>query len=279
MSPDSFAIGAESHISWRLALTSSCSVLLSVVAALGNHRWVQQGSFQQCEHPLDVWFSVACLQVMGFGVAFVIGRTAESSTSWWCVEPCSQVGKVAFTCTWAVLLPSLAAWTALGMNWLLDTLHSTPDCFPADAYLTPTVCAVFQIFCFMAAVSYGVFVAIIWDAERCRKVNAIAITAVIDRDLVERWGELKPSAHMELCGGIKPHEFDDLPRHTLKRAGGDCVICLSGLAQGDHARTLPACGHVFHRACIDLWLLRQVRCPLCATDVRKLKSCNSDAAQ
>lgn len=279
MSSDTFVARSECHTSPRLALTSSCSVLLVAVCALGNHSWVQQGSFYQCEHPLDVWFSLACLQVLLFGVAVTIGRAAENGSSWWCVEPHSQVGKVAFTCTWAVLLPSLAAWTALGMNWLLDTLHSTPDCFPSDGYFTPTLCALSQIFFFMGAASYGVFVSIIWDAERCRKVNAIAIEAVVDRDLVERWGQLKPSAHLELCGGIKPHEFDDLPRHTVNCTGSECVICLSGLDRGDHARTLPACGHIFHRACIDLWLLRQVRCPLCAADVRFLKAGLSDAAQ
>ena len=32
---------------------------------------------------------------------------------------------------------------------------------------------------------------------------------------------------------------------------------------GESARTLPACGHVFHMACIDSWLLWKPQCPMC----------------
>ncbi|KAI4989411.1 hypothetical protein ZWY2020_036728 [Hordeum vulgare] len=32
---------------------------------------------------------------------------------------------------------------------------------------------------------------------------------------------------------------------------------------GESARRLPACGHVFHLACIDSWLLWKPHCPMC----------------
>lgn len=228
---------------------------------------------QQCLHPLDLWVLLACLQAVGFVLAFVVGRVAEHGAAWWFIEPRSRGGKAAFTLTWALQLPLLCAWTALGMSWLGDTLHSTPDCFPADGLLTPTLCAVCQVLSGLAAVAYAVFVLNVWDAERCRRANAAAIRCVEDNDLVCRWGQLKPAASMELCGGLSPTEFEELPRHLVGRDGGDCVICLDALREGDNARSLPQCGHVFHRACIDLWLLRQTRCPLCAVDVRGSKEC------
>ncbi|KAF7067025.1 hypothetical protein CFC21_072947 [Triticum aestivum] len=42
-----------------------------------------------------------------------------------------------------------------------------------------------------------------------------------------------------------------------------CPICLHEFQAGESARRLPACGHVFHLACIDSWLLWKPHCPMC----------------
>ncbi|KAL4335150.1 hypothetical protein GQ457_07G013460 [Hibiscus cannabinus] len=42
-----------------------------------------------------------------------------------------------------------------------------------------------------------------------------------------------------------------------------CSICLQGLKDGEMARNLPKCGHVFHLKCIDEWLSREGTCPMC----------------
>ncbi|KAG6502047.1 RING-H2 finger protein ATL46-like [Zingiber officinale] len=45
----------------------------------------------------------------------------------------------------------------------------------------------------------------------------------------------------------------------------DCAVCLCEFdaATGDELRLLPVCGHAFHLACIDTWLLSNSTCPLC----------------
>jgi E3 ubiquitin-protein ligase SIS3 len=254
--------------------TNSVNILITILAGAVMHGLRQHPI--QCHKPLDFWFCMAGLQVVGFVLAFTVGRCAENGASFWFVDPHSWVAKASFTCTWTVLLPLLFGWTALGMSWLMDTLQHTPDCFPVDGFLTPTTCAFSQVLCGVGAAVYTVFVANVLDAKTCRRANAAAIRSVEDSDLVHRWGQLKPAASMELCGGLLSQEFADLPRHTMPRAradsGSECVICLTGLMEGDHARCLPGCSHVFHRACIDLWLLRQTSCPLCKTDVRCVKA-------
>ncbi|CAL9181293.1 unnamed protein product [Musa hybrid cultivar] len=47
-----------------------------------------------------------------------------------------------------------------------------------------------------------------------------------------------------------------------------CAVCLCGLADGDRVRRLP-CSHVFHRDCLNVWLLHQLNlsCPLCRSQL------------
>lgn len=42
-----------------------------------------------------------------------------------------------------------------------------------------------------------------------------------------------------------------------------CAVCLDGIQNGEKCRMLPACAHVYHAHCIDLWLLRRLSCPTC----------------
>lgn len=48
----------------------------------------------------------------------------------------------------------------------------------------------------------------------------------------------------------------------------DCSICLDGFRKGQWCRKLGGCGHVYHRKCIDSWLVRVSACPLCRRCVR-----------
>lgn len=43
----------------------------------------------------------------------------------------------------------------------------------------------------------------------------------------------------------------------------ECAVCLSDLDEGQMARRLPGCKHVFHRECIDVWLASNASCPIC----------------
>ncbi|KAM0870774.1 hypothetical protein ACQ4PT_039810 [Festuca glaucescens] len=64
-----------------------------------------------------------------------------------------------------------------------------------------------------------------------------------------------------------PPEFLDLLAVAVYRKGTDaavdCVFCLSRIEEGEEVRELR-CRHVFHRECLDAWLLRpRATCPLC----------------
>lgn len=60
------------------------------------------------------------------------------------------------------------------------------------------------------------------------------------------------------------HEFDD----SL------CSICLGEFNEGDSLRVL-SCRHRFHVSCIDVWLLRNSKCPLCKSEQKDATSPSS----
>ncbi|KAI5005862.1 hypothetical protein ZWY2020_033105 [Hordeum vulgare] len=49
----------------------------------------------------------------------------------------------------------------------------------------------------------------------------------------------------------------------------ECSICLCTMADGEVARQLPRCMHLFHRACVDMWLTAHTTCPVCRAEVAK----------
>ncbi|XP_037383878.1 E3 ubiquitin-protein ligase RNF149 [Talpa occidentalis] len=66
-----------------------------------------------------------------------------------------------------------------------------------------------------------------------------------------------------------------LPLHTVKHGekGIDidvenCAVCIENFKVKDVIRILP-CKHIFHRICIDPWLLDHRTCPMCKLDVIK----------
>ncbi|KAL6627675.1 hypothetical protein ACP70R_031401 [Stipagrostis hirtigluma subsp. patula] len=68
---------------------------------------------------------------------------------------------------------------------------------------------------------------------------------------------------------LPPECCDRLAVAVYRRGQGgsageaECVFCLSGVGDGDEVRELR-CRHVFHRACLDAWLVRpRATCPLC----------------
>ncbi|XP_071087755.1 RING finger protein 150-like [Haliotis cracherodii] len=64
-----------------------------------------------------------------------------------------------------------------------------------------------------------------------------------------------------------------IPQKTVKNGdkemGTDfdqCAVCIEGYKAHDVIRTLP-CKHVFHKSCVDPWLLDQRSCPMCKLDI------------
>uniref|UniRef100_A0A0E0LCB3 RING-type E3 ubiquitin transferase n=1 Tax=Oryza punctata TaxID=4537 RepID=A0A0E0LCB3_ORYPU len=49
--------------------------------------------------------------------------------------------------------------------------------------------------------------------------------------------------------------------------GAQCSVCLGAVQAGEVVRRLPACKHLYHVECIDMWLASHATCPICRTEV------------
>ncbi|XP_066318298.1 E3 ubiquitin-protein ligase EL5-like [Miscanthus floridulus] len=75
--------------------------------------------------------------------------------------------------------------------------------------------------------------------------------------------------------GLAPSALSAIPKLTYRRDAGaassvgwvQCAICLTMVQDGETLRLLPACGHLFHIECIDLWLRSHATAPICQRDV------------
>ncbi|KAM7267295.1 hypothetical protein ACFE04_009461 [Oxalis oulophora] len=52
----------------------------------------------------------------------------------------------------------------------------------------------------------------------------------------------------------------------------ECVVCLTEFHDDDTLSLMPICEHMFHRDCINTWLVSHVTCPVCRLE---LATCNS----
>uniref|UniRef100_A0A0D9VE98 RING-type domain-containing protein n=1 Tax=Leersia perrieri TaxID=77586 RepID=A0A0D9VE98_9ORYZ len=98
--------------------------------------------------------------------------------------------------------------------------------------------------------------------------NACAFVAMAAALLAVAWRVVAPRR----VGAASPAIDAALPTSTYERrhgGGGEavCSVCLEDVRGGETVRRMPACGHMYHAACIEAWLRSHTTCPLCRADV------------
>ena len=64
-----------------------------------------------------------------------------------------------------------------------------------------------------------------------------------------------------------PHKYKRLRRASESDDDYEkCTICLSQFEVENDVRRLP-CMHLFHRDCVDQWLVTNKLCPICRVDI------------
>ncbi|XP_066162663.1 RING-H2 finger protein ATL2 [Oryza sativa Japonica Group] len=107
---------------------------------------------------------------------------------------------------------------------------------------------------------------------RLRRASPLAVSGVLSI-YVDRHGHHQPSSAAGAAsgtGGLDPAAVAAFPTRAFSPAASSsasastqCVVCLAEYEEKDVLRVLPYCGHGFHVACIDIWLMHHSTCPVC----------------
>eukprot|EP00927_Polykrikos_kofoidii_P019507 TRINITY_DN19123_c0_g1_i1.p1 TRINITY_DN19123_c0_g1~~TRINITY_DN19123_c0_g1_i1.p1 ORF type:complete len:259 (+),score=30.48 TRINITY_DN19123_c0_g1_i1:127-903(+) len=227
-------------VSFHSALGSALMSLASVVF-LAQH-WERCGG---CDRPLRWWLFIhAVMQAIQLPVrvglyvsvrgAEAVGQNVEACVSSVAASPAWRLSKT------VALVQS--GWLVLGLSWWM---HTGPcgRC-PGASRLTAAILCMSAVRAAAALFTYEL--------------------GIVRQTASEEDAGL-PSAMPAAPVGASDNQVAALPVERISVRGGSCSICLGDYSLGDFCRKLP-CGHEFHQRCVDKWLHRSRRCPLCMQD-------------
>lgn len=238
-------------------------------------------TFRGCKRPVHNWLMVSYVLMMVSRMAYLVGKTSMGANSGDFLLNARQkngTSKFLFRLTWGVIVPISTTWNILGTVWLYEVRLHSPQCLPISSNHL-------WIMIIWQALGYA------WVGVHCKIGNAAWVLEqrvraaeddlrhVADADARSRWGvaaehvqDYTALRQSQEAVGLTPAEIlalgSDNTELCSTECGLECAICLGVVDDAENKRRLAACGHLFHRACIDLWLLRCAACPLCKTIVK-----------
>lgn len=236
-------------------------------------------SFNACYRPIHKWLLVSYALIVASRLVYIAGSlisTTESGDFLLNLRQKSAFVRFLMSFTWLVLVPFFTVWSAIGTSWILEVRRHTPQCLPNGVHLWFLV--VWQVLGYLWIAIHCGLGAVAWFLERRLRRAEVDLRQIEDADVLSRWGQVSRlqgyTSMPTLPGadGLSPDEIRALPCTVVEAGPEDaeeeCPICLHVVKAGDSVRQLGACGHTFHRSCIDLWLLRRADCPLCKHAVK-----------
>jgi hypothetical protein len=260
-------------------LSYNDAVLVTSLLYLSLDMQYEWHEFVSCKWPVHRWLLGSYVFILAFRLIHVLGAmhaTMESGDFLMNLRHKETLPQFLMSLTWAFVLPLFAFWTAIGSFWLYDSKKSSATCLPMGLPLYFII--TWQALSYAWILIHTVLGGVAWRLENRLRHREDSLRAIEDPDTLGRWGQVSQlPAYTALANtsfeGLTPQQIKQLPETTAKElmfiedSERECSICLTALRADDPARQLAACGHVFHRSCIDLWLLRRADCPLCKSSV------------
>lgn len=229
--------------------------------------------FSGCSRPVHVWLIVSYAMVIVSRMTYAAGMQPSASagrSGSFLLDLRHRDTKLQSLVSmfWVIIMPSFVAWTVLGTFWCMDVWMNTPGCLVEGAHFYFLI--IWQVLSFIWISVHVCLGGLALNMELSIRRAEGDLRLIESDDVRLRWGEVsRLEGYRAITSsvpsqGMRPAQIQELPCHTATEAAEeDCPICISGICAGDSCRRLPQCGHVFHRGCIDLWLLRAPQCPLC----------------
>ncbi|KAH7648340.1 hypothetical protein FG379_000264 [Cryptosporidium bovis] len=242
----------------------------------------QWDTFSTCCHPIQLWLIISYITIVLFRIIhYISSYLTEGSDE---ILPYSSTSGAPFWLNLSViclLFPFFLSWTVVGTIWITNIQSKTPTCLARNGTSHPWFLIFWLVLCYLWIVAYTTFIGLSLFFEfRVRRAEEDLLLLEND-EVVRRWGRLRLLADYGIHfirHGLTPLEISAIPvkiinKETLEQ-NNPCSICIEDFKINEEYRTLPACGHSFHKTCIDAWLLRNAICPNCKTLVRYGKTEN-----
>jgi len=236
--------------------------------------------FASCHWPVHRWLLVSYVFILAFRLTHILGTshmTAGAGDFLLNLRTKDAVPRLLMSLTWLLVLPLFMVWTALGTFWLWESKRLDGRCLPMGMPLAFIV--MWQGLSYAWILIHATLGGVAWVLERRLRRTEANLREIADPDTLARWGQVSElSGYTELTNsgrGLTPDQIKELPQGVagMMQISEDteCSICLNEVHSSDAVRQLGSCGHIFHRSCIDLWLLRCADCPLCKRSVLSVK--------
>jgi len=232
-------------------------------------------NFSRCQAPVHWWLVVSYIFVVIFRVTHTMGQSSANEGEEFLLNLRQRKAglRALVKVTWMLVVPFFTIWTAMGSYWLSQVLWYTPECLPMGAH--PWFIIFWQALSYLWIIVHIVFGIIAMVLERrIRRAETDQRNVEEDSDVLARWGRISDTTNFGSMpwkhdAGLRAAEIEQM--ESVKHFGdpAECSICLNDVVQGENIRYLPGCGHLFHKCCIDLWMLRRADCPLCKCKVTK----------
>lgn len=262
--------------------TSDIVLLLSIVFLLGDLT-CEWDKFADCPKPIHLWLFLSYLLLVVSRIIMLVAVSFSSARAGLLLidlRPKTTQLSFALSTMWFVVIPLFVVWSILGAAWTYEVFTSAPECLPSMLHTWFLV--IWQVMSNAWILLYSGLGIVAWVLEfRLRRAEN-NLRQIEDAEVLERWGRVSVlDGYMSLpaemaSAGLTATQIQQLPvldEDLMEDASMDldCSICLTALrgrpTSASSLRSLHACGHVFHRPCIDLWLLRSAECPLCKVKV------------
>jgi len=255
------------------------SVLVASLGYLSLDLLQTWDGFETCPNPIHKWLMGSYLIILASRLLSMAAAQLSSNKPAVVLLNLRQTNallRIMVNLTWSVSVPLMVIWSVSGTIFTWRVITEAPKCMPSGLHFV--FVTLWQVMCYAWVAIYCSLGALAWLLEHRLRQTERDLRAIADDDTERRWGivgslqgytslparmankGMSPSAINSLAG-------QSLCTSELAAKEQDCSICLHRLQIDEPVRRLTACDHIFHRSCVDLWLLRSSDCPLCKTVV------------
>ena len=185
----------------------------------------------------------------------------------WCFNLFTSDSKLHTVLVTCILYPFFLGWVLLGTVWYA-VLQAEAHCFkdPQQSWYIMLWLIIFYIWIIAYTTAITTSVMVFMRQRQMEGQYSVLMEQYVGLDPPDlRVGPLWQSE------GLSPASIGRYePRVVKPEEEGAivCSICIEDVKGGDRIRTID-CGHSFHMACLDPWLLRHSECPNCKRSLRR----------